>query len=254
MGARIATRIAAQQADFRPVFPRAYTPSTPQGGRPTNRVRDRAFLPLAGPPWPLLPARSEAPAVRRSFEAGCVVIAEAGTDTGLWFVSAGTLTLSLTRMSGQRLIVEFLHPGDAFGEGWMVDPAPPEQPEVRTLTPCRLLVWPGWAAAEHFARDERFRAWMVGRMTARLRRSRDAVMRTLGLEAAERIELLLLDLGQTYGTAVPGGTRVDLPLSQDVLASAVGATRETVNRAIRALQSAGRVRREGQTYSVMTNA
>jgi hypothetical protein len=51
-----------------------------------------------------------------------------------------------------------------------------------------------------------------------------------------------------HGHPVEGGLVIDLPLSQDLIASMVGATRESVNRGLRDLAAADRVRREGGAY------
>jgi CRP-like cAMP-binding protein len=49
---------------------------------------------------------------------------------------------------------------------------------------------------------------------------------------------------------VPGGRRLDLPLTQERLAGLTGATRESVNRALAELTAAGRVERTRGRYVV----
>jgi CRP-like cAMP-binding protein len=46
----------------------------------------------------------------------------------------------------------------------------------------------------------------------------------------------------------PDGIRLDLPLTHQLLADAVGAARETVSLTVRQLQRAGVVERAGRTY------
>jgi CRP-like cAMP-binding protein len=59
---------------------------------------------------------------------------------------------------------------------------------------------------------------------------------------------VLEDLAAAHGRTHPGGVTIRLPLTQDLLASMVGATRESVNRAIADLERLGLVRRSGLRY------
>jgi CRP-like cAMP-binding protein len=200
-------------------------------------------------------SRLDPAAVSRAFDGGAVLISEGALDGRLWFVCSGALTSSETQPTGRRPIFEFLRPGDAFGEGWLqlVGATHVERtsPEVRALVPSKVLVWPGWAAQEAWQSDEGFKDWVIDRFLDRLNRSRRAMARTLGVGVAERLEELLVDLGGAFGRPVTDGLRIDLPLSQETLAAAVGASRESVNRAIRSLEARGRLRRRGRLYTLV---
>lgn len=66
------------------------------------------------------------------------------------------------------------------------------------------------------------------------------------LDVTDRLETRLEDLAERFGRPVPGGRLIDLFLTQSDLAAMVGASREHVNRAVRALARAGRVRGAGR--------
>jgi CRP-like cAMP-binding protein len=57
-----------------------------------------------------------------------------------------------------------------------------------------------------------------------------------------RIAAALLELGANSGAAVPGGVRLDLPLSQDDLAALAGTTRASCSAAVASLARRGFVR------------
>jgi CRP-like cAMP-binding protein len=64
-----------------------------------------------------------------------------------------------------------------------------------------------------------------------------------GYDARTRLAILLLDLAEEHGVPAPrGGHSIGLPLSQQDLADAIGASRESVARALAAFRAAGVVR------------
>jgi CRP-like cAMP-binding protein len=63
---------------------------------------------------------------------------------------------------------------------------------------------------------------------------------------AERIERRLCDLALRIGQPTSGGTLIPIRLIQDDLASMVGATRETTNRALQTLFARGVLDRQGR--------
>jgi CRP-like cAMP-binding protein len=58
-------------------------------------------------------------------------------------------------------------------------------------------------------------------------------------DSVGRLAKRLLDLSAEHGARVDGGTRIELSLTQDELASWTGATRETVSRALRLMRQLG---------------
>jgi CRP-like cAMP-binding protein len=64
----------------------------------------------------------------------------------------------------------------------------------------------------------------------------------------ERVQRKLLQLACQHGHVVREGIRIDFPVSHAFLAEMIGSSRETVTRALDALQRAGFVTRRGSTY------
>ncbi len=84
----------------------------------------------------------------------------------------------------------------------------------------------------------------VGRRIARLYKKLEEFSRA-GVEA--RVAATLLELADDYGTAAPGGVKLDVPLSQEDLARLAGTTRETCSSTVadfarRGLVKGGRLR------------
>jgi CRP/FNR family transcriptional regulator, cyclic AMP receptor protein len=64
----------------------------------------------------------------------------------------------------------------------------------------------------------------------------------------DRVLAKLVQLGGKFGRVTPDGIRLDLPLTHQLLADAVGAARETVSATVRQLQRTGTIERVGRTY------
>jgi CRP/FNR family transcriptional regulator, cyclic AMP receptor protein len=121
-------------------------------------------------------------------------------------------------------------------------------PEVRALLRSRLLALP-WADVEALVHQD----WTVSRWLVRvlLEGQRAAQLHTGRLVShgvPGRLEAVLAELAEEHGRGTRDGIRVALPLTQDMLASLVGASRETVTRALADLERRGRISRAGRSY------
>ena len=76
----------------------------------------------------------------------------------------------------------------------------------------------------------------VGRRLARIQTKIEAVSRA-GVEA--RVAGALLEIAEDFGVAVPAGTRIGLPLSQEDLAHLAGTSRESCSQAVAGFARSG---------------
>lgn len=80
-------------------------------------------------------------------------------------------------------------------------------------------------------------------------RERQATIRNCAhVRHSERVVEKLLQLARTYGRAVPGGVRIDFPLTHQLLADMVGSARETVSLALSDLAREGFLHRQHQWF------
>ncbi len=70
-------------------------------------------------------------------------------------------------------------------------------------------------------------------------------------DSVGRLAKRLLELAADHGISVPEGTRIELSLTQDELASWTGATRETVSRALRLMRNLGWISSDQRAITVM---
>jgi len=213
-------------------------------------------LPLQHPPsfW-LARIRVIARASVHRCGRGQILIREGDRPSCFWVIQRGAVALTSTAPSGPRATLAVLGRGGAFGEQGLHRPFEICGPqnvalllEARTLASTTLQAVPFSELHTAMAADRELAWWVaaaVGRRAAWVER---ALARTLMLRVPLRVLGVLRDLADDHGKRCPDGVRIELSLSQDLLASMVGASRESVNRAIAELQRRGLVRRIGLLY------
>jgi CRP/FNR family transcriptional regulator len=181
----------------------------------------------------------------RQFRRGDIVFAEGESGDALYVVVEGKVKVFRTSPDGRENMLAVLGPGEMFGELSLFDPGP-RTATVATITDCEL------ASLAH----EALRPWLSGRpeigvqllqaLAQRLRRTNEAMADLVFSDVPGRVAKTLLDLGDRFGTPVPEGTRVNHDLTQEELAQLVGASRETVNKALSEFASRGWIRLDGR--------
>jgi hypothetical protein len=85
-------------------------------------------------------------------------------------------------------------------------------------------------------------------LTEGLRERQETIRNCAYVRHSERVREKLLQLARTYGHVVPGGVRVDFPLTHQLLADMVGSARETVSLALSELADNGFLHRQQRGY------
>lgn len=83
---------------------------------------------------------------------------------------------------------------------------------------------------------------------AALEETRESLGHFASVRHVDRVRDKLLQLARTHGRVVPGGVRLDLPLTHELLGEMVGSARETVTWAVAQLTREGFLEREGRFY------
>ncbi|MCC7495318.1 MAG: Crp/Fnr family transcriptional regulator [Fimbriimonadaceae bacterium] len=178
-------------------------------------------------------------ATRQVWTPGEVVFAEGDEVTMVLLVTAGRLRLSRFSAHGRELVLGYLDPHDLVGEEALFRPAT----YPYTATACE----PSHTCACRKADIEQLatREPALGaRLTRRLgERLEQAVQLTdLGLYAVrERVLRVLVRLARERGSSDAAGRLVAPRVTQEELASLVGASRVMVSNALRDLREAGDV-------------
>ena len=175
---------------------------------------------------------------------------EGDPGNGLYVIGTGKVKLGRRAPDGRENLLSILGPGEMFGELSLFDPGPRTatatavaDTRLRELAHDELITWieryP--AVAKH----------LLGALARRLRRTNEALADLVFSDVPGRVAKALLDLSTRFGQPVEDGVRVAHDLTQEELAQLVGASRETVNKALADFTTRGWVRREGRAVVLL---
>lgn len=173
----------------------------------------------------------ELPARRVVFHAG-----EAGDS--LYVLLSGKVKVSLLSADGKEAILSLMGAGDVFGEMSLLDGLP-RSATVTSLEDCRLMQIGRQDFVQFLKRHADVALKLLAALSQRLRTTNNLVENLSFHHLPSRLARLLLDLGQRHGKPAPNGVEIGLRLSQEELGNLVGASRESVNKQLRAWADAG---------------
>ena len=181
---------------------------------------------------------------------GDVLFHEGDAEDRLYVVISGKIKLGRNGSAGRENLLAVLGPGQMFGELSLFDRGPRSTTatavtacEIRTLEHDELM---GWLTG----RPEVARG-LLGQLAGRLRRANDVVADLVFSDVPGRVAKALLDLAERFGRTADDGVHVHHDLTQEELAQLVGASRETVNKALADFAARGWVRREGRAVVLL---
>ncbi len=181
---------------------------------------------------------------------GDVLFAEGDPGDRLYVVTSGKVKLGRTSADGRENLLAVLGPGEMFGELSLFDPGP--RTATATAITDTVLIALG---------HDDLQPWLTGRpevagqllraLAQRLRRTNEAMADLVFSDVPGRVAKALLDLAKRFGTPSDEGVHVTHDLTQEELAQLVGASRETVNKALADFQQRGWIRHEARAVVLL---
>jgi CRP/FNR family transcriptional regulator, cyclic AMP receptor protein len=170
------------------------------------------------------------------------LIIEGDPGDSVFVLLAGRVKITVDTPEGREVVLAVDGPGDAIGYFEAIDLA--VGPRVATITAlepvaCRVLTGDEFRAFldAHPSVAVVLLRWVIRRLwTADHRRIEFG-----SLDVAHRLARFILELADRHGRPDLGGIDVDIPLTQDELASLISASRDSVVRALTSLRARGLV-------------
>jgi CRP/FNR family cyclic AMP-dependent transcriptional regulator len=164
---------------------------------------------------------------------------DAGTQ--VYAVVQGTLKIVTTSEEGDDLVLNLLGPGAVIGEVAVLCNAE-RSASVVALSACELLVIERRDLLAFLRAHPDASLALMAVLAQRLRSLSELVEDTLFLNLPVRLAKKLVALAESHGQRTPEGVRIDLKLSQGEWGDLVGATRESINKQLRAWTDRGLIR------------
>ena len=162
---------------------------------------------------------------------GTVLFAEGDGGDQLYVIAEGKLKLGTSSGDGRENLLSILGPGEMFGELSLFDPGP-RTSTATAVTDAKLLSLGQEKLLPWLAENPKVSLQLLASLAQRLRRTNEAVGDLVFSDVPGRVAKALIDLGERFGKKTDEGLFVHHDLTQEELAQLVGASRETVNKAL----------------------
>ena len=175
---------------------------------------------------------------RREVMRGDIIFNEGEDGAALYVIVKGKIKLARTARDGRENLLSLLGVGDMLGELSVFDPGPRmsrarvvEDTIVYELSKQDLDAW----LSDHLEMSTH----MLRTLAQRVRRATNNLADLVFSDVPGRVAKAILDLGHRFGRMERGHVTVRHGLTQEELAQLVGASRETVNKALADFASRG---------------
>lgn len=198
---------------------------------------------------------SSAASLRESMSAiklskGQTLFKEGDSGDRLYVVVSGKIKLGTASGDGRENLLAILGPGEMFGELSLFDPEP-RTSTATAVTDVRLVSLAHDQVIGLVTSHPQVSLEILRRLAQRLRKSNETLADLVFADVPGRVAKAIMDLGVRFGSQKEDGFHVNHDLTQEELAQLVGASRETVNKALADFAARGWVKLEPRAVLVV---
>jgi CRP-like cAMP-binding protein len=184
----------------------------------------------------------------KSYPKGSVILFQDDPGDSLFVLRNGRVKVVIIAEDGREVILGMLGVGAHFGELALIDGAP-RSAHVIAMEDSTLLV----LRREDFRRrleESPLVAWsLLAELSLRLRRADEKISSLVLLDVPGRIARMLLDAADEGGSL-----KIEKALTHQTIAHVIGASRETVSRAMREFEQSGLLVTERRRIRIVDRA
>ena len=171
--------------------------------------------------------------VARSYPKNTIIVTEGDKTDSLYVILEGRVKVFVSDDSGNEVLLLTQGAGEYFGE--LVLDEGPRSASIMTLEPARFLVVPKADFREFVMRNPAFALSLIEKLIGRVRSLTASVKSLALMDVYGRVARLLLELAEDSG----GQLAISQRLTQQEIASRIGASREMVSRILKDLSTGG---------------
>ncbi|MGH3754281.1 MAG: Crp/Fnr family transcriptional regulator [Pseudonocardiaceae bacterium] len=185
-----------------------------------------------------------------SFPRAHVIFAEGELGDRLYIIILGKVKIGRKSADGRENLLMVAGPSDMFGELSIFDPGP-RTSTATTVTEVKAVSMDRAALRDWIAKRPEIAEQLLRVIARRLRRTNNMLADLIFTDVPGRVAKALLSLAQRFGSQEAGLLRVTHDLTQEEIAQLVGASRETVNKALADFAHRGWLRLEGKSVLIL---
>lgn len=184
------------------------------------------------------------------FARGHQIFSEGQPGDRLYIILSGKVKIGRRAMDGRENLLAIMGPSDMFGELSIFDPGP-RTSTVTAVTDVKAVSLDRPALREWINKRPEIAEQLLRVLARRLRRTNNMLADLIFTDVPGRVAKELLRLAKQFGSQEGGLLRVTHDLTQEEIAQLVGASRETVNKALADFAHRGWLRLEGKSVLIL---
>ncbi len=178
-------------------------------------------------------------------ERGDILFNEGDQGDRLYVITEGKIKLGRSSTDGRENLLAVLGPSEMLGELSLFDPGP-RTATATAVAETQLIGLGNEQLVSLLGNHPRIAGTLLAALARRLRRTNENLADLVFTDVPGRVAKALLDLSKRFGRPVEEGVMVAHDLTQEELAQLVGASRETVNKALADFAGRGWLRLEAR--------
>ena len=163
---------------------------------------------------------------------------------------SGKIKLGRTAPDGRENLLAILGPGEVFGEMALFNPAP-RTTSATAVSATRLAGLRHDNLRKVIQSTPEVSMQLLRALAQRLSKTNESLADLVFSDVPGRVAKALLGLAERFGTQEADGVRVHHDLTQEELAKLVGASRETVNKALADFAARGWMRVDSRAVTIL---
>ncbi len=186
----------------------------------------------------------------KSLKQGQTLFWKGDEGTALYIVKKGTIKIVLPSTEGDEIIVTMFSEGDFFGEMALLD-GEPRSADAVAIEPSEVFILSRNNFLSFLQSNVNAIKSTLSLLSKRLRRTDDMLENTCFLNISARLVKKLIELAESHGRTKGSEVLIDLSLTQKELGDMIGATRESVNKELKALRKQGLIITEESKIQIL---
>ncbi len=189
-------------------------------------------------------------AVERDFRNGAVIFYKGEEGTSMMTLLRGQVRISAFSEDGREIILNSIEPGGFFGEIALID-GKKRSANATAVGQCTLLLINRRDFIPFLKQNPEIAIRLLTVVCERLRYTSEIAETVAFLTIPARLARLLMKIAETQGVETADGLHIDLKLSQREMGNFIAASRESVNKQLRAWQAQGLIAMEQGDITIL---